>query len=97
MPGPGPGEEADARAREATAKLGRAEAGLSKAEDEIEVARHELGRWRKRAENLDKVYMVLRGEHELAKDQLRTQTEELERLRALKVALVDPVPEVEET
>ena len=41
--------------------------------------------------------MVLRGEHELAKDRLRNQEEELERLRALKVALVDPLPETEES
>ncbi len=92
----GPREEADARAREATARLGRSEADLSKAQEELEAVRHEFLRWRKRAENLDKVYMVLRGEHELAKDRLRAQEEELERLRALKVALVDPLPETKE-
>ena len=92
----GPREEADARAREATTRLGRSEVGLSKAREDLGAERHELMRWRKRAENLDKVYMVLRGEHELAKDQLRAQQQELERLRALKVALVDPEPETEE-
>lgn len=93
----GPRDEADARAREATASLGRTEADLSKAQEELGAVGRELQRWRKRAENLDKVYMVLRGEHELAKDRLRNQEEELERLRALKVALVDPLPETEES
>ncbi len=88
-----PREEADTRTGELEAELARARDGSETTQRELEAARHELGRWRKRAENLDKVYMVLRGEYELAKDQLRSQQSELERLRALKVALVDPVPE----
>ncbi len=91
-----PRTEDDERLRDLEARLGRAEAALRTSVEEHTADRHELGRWRKRAENLDKVYMVLRGEHELAKDRLRTQEAELERLRALKVALVDPVPETTE-
>lgn len=88
-----PREEADKVVRELETKLGRAQADVERTAGDLDTARHELGRWRKRAENLDKVYMVLRGEFELAKDRLRAQDAELERLRALKVALVDPVPE----
>ena len=91
-----PRTEVDERLRDLEARLGRAEAALRTSVEEHTADRHELGRWRKRAENLDKVYMVLCGEHELAKDRLRTQEAELERLRALKVALVDPVPETTE-
>jgi chromosome segregation ATPase len=91
-----PREEADEAMRELETKLGQAQADLERTVADLDAARHELGRWRKRAENLDKVYMVLRGEFELAKDRLRAQDAELERLRALKVALVDPVPEIGE-
>ncbi len=89
-----PREEADKAVRELETKLGQAQADVERTASDLDTARHEYGRWRKRAENLDKVYMVLRGEFELAKDRLRAQEAELERLRALKVALVDPVPEI---
>ncbi len=89
-----PREQADKAVRELEMKLGQVQADSETIAADLETARHELGRWRKRAENLDKVYMVLRGEFELAKDRLRAQDAELERLRALKVALVDPVPEI---
>ncbi len=89
-----PREEADKAVRELETKLGQAQADVERTAGDLDTARHEYGRWRKRAENLDKVYMVLRGEFELAKDRLRAQEAELERLRALKVALVDPVPEI---
>ena len=36
--------------------------------------------------------MVLRSEKEALADELRTKTERVERLEALKVAVVDPVP-----
>ncbi len=41
----------------------------------------------------EKLYVAIHGELAAKKDRLRGQTEELERLRALKVAVIDPLPE----
>ncbi|MCP4004957.1 MAG: hypothetical protein GY725_12250 [bacterium] len=75
------------------AEAERAQAAEKRAEKAAAKAKRDELRHRKRADNLDKVYMVLRAEHELVCDDLRTQTEKLERLSALKVAVMDPVPE----
>ncbi len=88
---PPPGQTAELAAlRE---RLASAEAEREKAVDEAGAARDQTSRARKRAENLDKVYVILRGEHALQRDELRSQREELERLRALKVAVIDPLPD----
>ena len=77
-------------------KAKQADEARAQAVQETAKAKHDELRHKKRADNLDKVYIVLRGEHELLRDQSRKQTVELERLRALRVALADdPVPEPE--
>ena len=73
----------------------RAEAGeakLAKLATELESARRDAAKYKGRWETLDKTYLVLRGELELKKDELRTQRAEVERLRALEVVLVEPEP-----
>jgi len=74
------------RAAEAEAKLGR-QAG------ELETGRHDVAKYRGRWETLDKAYVILRGELELKKDEVRAQRVELERLRTLEVILTAPESE----
>jgi chromosome segregation ATPase len=81
-----PGLDAlERRAEEGDAKLVKLAAALESAQRD---AAKYKGRW----ETLDKAYLVLRGELELKKDEARTQRAEVERLRALEVVLVEPVP-----
>jgi len=77
--------EADALRSEAAAA--RAESKGAKAEAESAV--QQIVRLKKRLQAQETAYVSLRGELEAKKDRLATQNEELERLRALKVALVD--------
>ncbi len=73
----------------------RAEASAraeTSAREDAASAKNDETRHRKRADNLDKVYVILRSEHELLKDEHRKTVAELERLSALKVALADPEP-----
>ena len=69
-----------------------AEAKLAKLGTELEAARRDAAKYKGRWETLDKAYVVLRGELELKKDEVRSQRTELERLRALEVVLVEPAP-----
>ncbi|HTO55967.1 MAG TPA: hypothetical protein VMR50_21465 [Myxococcota bacterium] len=71
-------ESADARREQLAAQLDGAQRDAAKYK----------GRW----ETLDKTYIVLRGELELKKDELRNLRAEVERLRALEVVLVEPEP-----
>ena len=52
-------------------------------------AEDQVARLKKKLESHEMAYVQLRGELEAKKDRLMTQSEELERLRAFKVALVD--------
>jgi len=75
-------EKAEAAAAAATAAKEEATRKLEK----------EVSRLRRKTETQDKLYASIRSELEIKKDRLRAQTEELERLRAYKVAVVDPAP-----
>jgi chromosome segregation ATPase len=84
--------ELDALHRRAEA----AEEQRGKLSAELDGARRDAAKYKGRWETLDKTYLVLRGELELKKDELRTQRAEIERLRALEVVLVEPAPRTEE-
>ena len=79
-----------------TARAEKAEAAAAAAASAKEEATRklekEVSRLRRKAETQDKLYASIRSELDVKKVRLRAQTEELERLRAYKVAVVDPVP-----
>jgi predicted nucleic acid-binding Zn-ribbon protein len=71
----------------------RAQAGeerATKLTGELQTALQNSAKYKGRWETLDKTYIVLRGELELKKDELRNLRAEVERLRALEVVLVEP-------
>jgi len=74
-----------------------AEAKREKFAGELETARHDVAKYRGRWETLDKAYVILRGELELKKDEVRAQRVELERLRTLEVILNAPEPSSDAT
>ncbi len=57
------------------------------AERELEEAREQVERLRRRIRNQEVLYTSVRSELEVKKDRLRAQQEEIERLRALRVVL----------
>lgn len=65
--------------REENAKQGEA----------LALARQTEARLRKRMDNQEQLYASLRAELDVKKDRIRTQEEQLERLQALKVAVLD--------
>ncbi len=69
-----------------------AESKREKLAGELETARHDVAKYKGRWETLDKAYVILRGELELKKDEVRAQRVELERLRTLEVILTAPEP-----
>ncbi len=71
------------------AELAEAGERLVKLENELQLAHQTQARARKRMANQDQLYAALRGELEAKKDRLRTQEEQLQRLQALKVAVLD--------
>jgi chromosome segregation ATPase len=77
-------EKAEAAAEAATAAKQEATRGLEK----------EVARLRRKVSTQETLYASIRSELEIKKHRLRAQTEEIERLRAYKVAVVDPVPDV---
>jgi DNA repair exonuclease SbcCD ATPase subunit len=76
-----------------TQRAERAEARVAALDRELHAASFEAARWRKRARSLEAAYTQQHLELQAKKDRLRTQQEELERLRALRVALGVPEPE----
>jgi chromosome segregation ATPase len=72
-----PGELASALERE------------KKLEGELQLAGQSELRMRKRMSNQEMLYASLRAELDVKKDRLRTQEEQLQRLQALKVAVID--------
>ncbi|MEX2208339.1 MAG: hypothetical protein WEF50_19130 [Myxococcota bacterium] len=81
-------DELEALARRAS----DADARRERLAAELETARHDVAKYRGRWETLDKAYVILRGELELKKDEVRAQRVELERLRTLEVVLNAPEP-----
>ena len=57
--------------------------------EELGIARGTEARMRKRMSNQEQLYASLRAELDVKKDRLRTQEEQLQRLQALKVAVID--------
>ena len=62
---------------------------LSRGGAELSTARQTEARLRKRMNNQEQLYASLRAELDVKKDRLRTQEEQLQRLQALKVAVID--------
>ncbi len=58
-------------------------------EEELEIGRLAEARIRKRMSNQEILYASVRAELEVKKDRLRTQEEQIQRLQALKVAVID--------
>ena len=77
----------------ASARIADLESILQKAQARAADAERSVDRLRGKARTQDLLYVSLRSELDAKKDRLRTQQEEIERLRALKVALVDDPPE----
>lgn len=71
------------------ASLAEAKERIAKLESEAQLARQTEARMRKRMDTQEQLYASLRGELEVKKDRLRTQEEQLQRLQALKVAVLD--------
>jgi chromosome segregation ATPase len=71
-------------------RASEADARREKLTLELETARHDVAKYRGRWETLDKAYVILRGELELKKDEVRAQRVELERLRTVEVILNSP-------
>ncbi len=72
-----------------TAELATSREQVTKLNDELEVGRRTERRMRKRMANQEQLYASLRAELDVKKDRLRTQEEQLQRLQALKVAVMD--------
>ena len=93
-------EDASAPARavadQARVALERAEAELAgvreqcvKQSEELSLAKHNEARLRKRIENQEQLYASLRAELDVKKDRLRAQEEQIQRLEALKAAVIE--------
>lgn len=70
-------------------RLAAASERVAELEGEGRVARETQTRLRKRMDTQEQLYASLRSELEVKKDRLRTQEEQLQRLQALKVAMLD--------
>ena len=62
---------------------------LSKMQNELELARQTEARMRKKMGTQEVLYASMRAELDVKKDRLRTQEEQLQRLQALKVTVID--------
>lgn len=80
--------EPDARAA-LEASLAEARERILKLEGEQQIARQTEARMRKRMDNQEQLYASIRSELDAKKDRLRTQEEQLQRLQALKVAVLE--------
>jgi chromosome segregation ATPase len=94
---PAPAAADRERIEELERKLETAEKALEERDQKLSVAaaaaKKETSRLRGKLQTQESVYTQLRGELEAKKDRLKTQREELERLRAYRVALIDVVQE----
>jgi chromosome segregation ATPase len=97
-------ETAIAEAKQAlsnlTTRAEKAEAAADAAkiakEEATRMLEKEVARLRRKTATQETLYASIRSELEIKKDRLRAQTEELERLRAYKVAVIDPAPDAVE-
>jgi chromosome segregation ATPase len=71
-----------------------AEQGDSRAR-KLQAAATEIARLKGKVGTQESLYVSMRGELEAKKDRLRRQQEEIERLQALKVVVVDPDPDAD--
>jgi len=71
------------------AQLEQSRARVTKLEAELREAGQNETRMRKRMANQEQLYASIRAELEVKKDRLRTQEEQLERLQALQVTMLD--------
>lgn len=76
-----------------TARADKAETAASGNDEASAKTNRELARVRHKLATHEKLYLAIHGELGAKKDRLRSLTEENERLRALKVAIVDPLPD----
>ena len=72
-----------------TSDLAASREQVAKLNDELGIVRQTEARMRKRMDNQEQLYASLRAELDVKKDRLRTQEEQLQRLQALKVAVMD--------
>ena len=78
--------------REAEAQIADQDSELERLRGALADRERALERMRAKAKTQDLLYTSLRSELDAKKDRLRTQQEEVERLRAMKVALMDAPP-----
>jgi chromosome segregation ATPase len=71
------------------AELESSRAQTAELDEALRASRQTEARLRKRMENQEQLYASLRAELDVKKDRLRTQEEQLQRLQALKVAVID--------
>ena len=76
-------------------KVASAEERAKQATSQLAKERHNVERLRGKLETQETLYVSIRSELDAKKDRLRTQQEELERMRALKAGLVAARAEVE--
>jgi chromosome segregation ATPase len=81
--------QAETSLERAQAELAASHEQRTKLRDELGIAQQTEARMRKRMNNQDQLYASLRAELDVKKDRLRTQEEQLQRLQALKVAVID--------
>lgn len=62
---------------------------LAKQGEELALARQTEARMRKRMDNQEQLYASIRAELDVKKDRIRAQEEQIQRLQALKVAVLD--------
>jgi len=90
VPPPAPvAGEAEIAVEQARVELSTNREQLEKQKEELGIARQTEARMRKRMGNQEQLYASLRAELDVKKDRLRTQEEQLQRLQALKVAVMD--------
>ncbi len=84
--------ELESKIKELEGCAKKAEARAAKATEEAATAKKSAAKHKAKNEVLDKTYVVLRGEHELKKDEARNLRAEVERLLALRVGITeDPI------
>jgi chromosome segregation ATPase len=82
----------EAQRVQAEAQRARAEARAEQLSADLSAAQKQVQRLRAKHDTQEQLYVALRGELDAKKDRLRRQQEQIERLQALKVAVVDPLP-----
>jgi chromosome segregation ATPase len=83
------GSVTESTSDKAQSELASSRERVAKLEDELKLGRLTEARMRKRMSNQEQLYASVRAELDVKKDRLRTQEEQLQRLQALKVAVID--------